>query len=84
VTEILHPVSENIDENSPLAEAVHKIVMWQTLSLLVTREGEPMGIRRPSDLFAEVSNQTDGMNRREERFVGRRLLPSVIAVPESS
>ena len=57
VTDIMHPVAESIDENAPLTVAIHKIVMCQTLSLLVTREEEVVGILRLSDLFAEISNR---------------------------
>lgn len=54
VTEIMHPVIENIDEEASLNEAVHKIVMWQTLSILVTRDDRTTGLLRLSDLFEEI------------------------------
>jgi len=56
-TDVMHPVSESIDENAPLAEAIHKIVLWQTLSVLVTRRSEVVGILRLSDLFTAVSGK---------------------------
>jgi hypothetical protein len=49
------PVTESIDENALLTEAIHRIVLWQTLSILVTRGGEVVGILRLSDLFDEIS-----------------------------
>jgi len=55
VADVMRPVTESIDENAPLTEAIHALVMWQTLSLLVTRGGEAVGILRLSDLFAELS-----------------------------
>ena len=55
VRDVMHPVSESIDENAPLTEAIHKIVIWQTLSILVTRQSEVVGILRLSDLFTAVS-----------------------------
>jgi len=55
VKDIMHPVEENIDEKATLMEGLHKIIMWQTLSLLVTRQGEVVGILRLSDLFDEMS-----------------------------
>jgi CBS domain-containing protein len=58
--DVMHPVSESIDENAPLAEAIHKIVLWQTLSILVTRRGEVVGILRLSDLFTAVSARIKG------------------------
>jgi len=57
VKDIMHPVTESIDEDAPLNEAVHKIVMYQTLSLLVTRGKKVVGILRLSDLFNEIGQQ---------------------------
>lgn len=57
VKEVMRPVTENIDEEAPLSEAVHKIVMYQTLSLLVSRGNKVVGILRLSDLFAEISQK---------------------------
>ena len=54
IKEGLHPVTENIDENAPLSEAIHKFVMWQTLSLLVTHGDEIVGLLRLSDLYTEM------------------------------
>ena len=54
VTEIMHPVKEQIDEDAPMSEAVHKIVMWQTLSILVTHKNKTTGLLRLSDLFQEI------------------------------
>jgi len=56
IKQVMKPVKENIDENSTLAEAVHQMVMWQTLSILVTKDNHVVGILRLSDLFAEVSD----------------------------
>jgi hypothetical protein len=55
VREVMKPVTENIGENSTLAEAIHHIIMLQVLSLTVTRGEEVVGILRLSDLFDEVS-----------------------------
>ncbi|MDP8205113.1 MAG: CBS domain-containing protein [Candidatus Electryonea clarkiae] len=54
--QVMKPVEESIDENSTLAEAVHQMVMWQTLSILVKREDQVVGILRLSDLFTEISD----------------------------
>lgn len=56
IKQVMKPVNESIDENCTLAEAVHRMVMWQTLSLLVTNNGLVVGILRLSDLFTEVSD----------------------------
>ena len=55
VRDIMHPITESIDEDSPLAEAIHRIVMWQTMRILVTRAGEAVGILRLADLYGEVA-----------------------------
>jgi predicted transcriptional regulator len=55
VREVMHPITEHIDEDASLVEAIHKIVMWQTLSLLVTRGDRIVGILRLSDLYEEVA-----------------------------
>ena len=54
VKDIMHDVTEHIEEDAPIAEAIHKIIMWQTLSLLVTRKNEIVGIIRLSDIYKEI------------------------------
>ncbi|NIS15963.1 MAG: CBS domain-containing protein [Aliifodinibius sp.] len=55
VKEVCHPISENIDEDAPLSEAIHKFVMWQSLSIPVTRGNDIVGLIRLSDLYSEMS-----------------------------
>ena len=55
VKQIMHPVTENIDEDASLREALHKIVMWQSLSVLVTKGKQVVGILRLSDLFEYIA-----------------------------
>jgi len=55
IKDAMRPVTENIDENASMTEAIHRIVMLQTLSLLVTRESKVVGILRLSDLFDELA-----------------------------
>ena len=56
VKEVMHPATESISEDAPLSEAVHKLVMYQTLSLLVTRGDKVVGILRLSDLFSVIAH----------------------------
>lgn len=56
VSEVMHPAVESIDEEAPLSEAIHKLVMYQTLSILVTRRNTVIGILRLSDLFTAITN----------------------------
>jgi CBS domain-containing protein len=55
VREVMRPVEDNIDEDAPLNQAIHKLVLSQTLSVLVTRGAEVVGLIRLSDLFDEVA-----------------------------
>lgn len=54
VKNIMNPVSESIDENATLTEAMHQIIMLQCLSLLVKRGSNIVGILRLSDIYNEV------------------------------
>lgn len=47
----------SIDESASLADAAAAFVERQTLSLLVTRGGQTVGILRLSDLFDELARQ---------------------------
>ncbi|MFH1862335.1 MAG: CBS domain-containing protein [bacterium] len=55
VKDIMHSVEESISEEAPFSEAIHKIIMYQTLSLLVTRKDKVVGILRLSDLFTYIT-----------------------------
>lgn len=56
VQQIMHPVTEHIDEETALCEAIHQIVLKQTLSILVTRNSVPVGLIRLSDMCDEAIN----------------------------
>lgn len=66
VKDAMRKVDENIDENASLMEAIHCLVMWQTLSTLVTRNGQVVGILRLTDLFAAVSEYVRGSVRQAD------------------
>jgi CBS domain-containing protein len=53
--DVMRPMTEQVDINDTINEAIHKIIMWQILSVLVTKAGKVVGILRLSDLFDEVS-----------------------------
>ena len=55
VRDFMSPVTERIDGGAMLTEAIHKIVACQTLSILVTEQGEVTGILRLSDLITEIA-----------------------------
>jgi predicted transcriptional regulator len=54
--DVMHPMTEHVDINDTINEAIHKIIMWQILSCLVTKSGKVVGILRLVDLFDEVSS----------------------------
>jgi CBS domain-containing protein len=54
VKNVMSPVSESIDENASITEAIHQIIVLQLLSLLVKSGSNIVGIVRLSDLFHEV------------------------------
>jgi CBS domain-containing protein len=53
--DVMRPMTEQVDVNDTINEAIHKIIMWQILSVLVTKGEKVVGILRLSDLFDEVS-----------------------------
>ncbi|MCF7809925.1 CBS domain-containing protein [bacterium] len=63
IKQVMKPVTESIDENCSLAETIHKIVMLQTLSILVTRNDQVVGILRLSDLFTKVTDLVKSANQ---------------------
>jgi hypothetical protein len=54
VADVMHPVAESIDEGAPLSEGIHQLVIGQTLSILVRRNGRITGLLRLSDLFDAI------------------------------
>lgn len=60
VRDVMRPVTESIPDDATLTEALHNIIVHQSLSLLVTRGPEVVGILRLSDLFAAVTEQIRG------------------------
>jgi len=57
VKDVMRPVTQSIDENASLREAIHRIVVWQTLSILVTRGTDVVGLLRLSDLSDAITAQ---------------------------
>jgi CBS domain-containing protein len=56
VGQVMKPVEASIEESRSLTEAIHLLLVWHTLSLLVTRDGQVVGILRLSDLFREIAS----------------------------
>ena len=58
VKDIMYAPSEGeyVDENASLREAIHQFVMGHHQSLLITRNGDIVGVLRLTDVFKEVIN----------------------------
>ena len=56
IGQVMKPIEVSIDQNQPLTEAVHLLVMWQTNSLLVTHDDDVVGILRMSDVFMNLAD----------------------------
>ena len=57
VKNVMQPVTDSIDENATMGEAIYKIVALQSLSILVTRGEEIVGLLRLSDLCQEIAEE---------------------------
>ncbi len=54
--EIMHHIEESIDEEESLIDAIHKIIMYHSLSIMVSKNGVITGILRLSDIFNELAS----------------------------
>ena len=63
LSDIIQPPSEGeyIDENATLGQATHQMIVYPYHSLLVTRDGEVVGILRLSDVFEKVCDIIKGV-----------------------
>jgi len=55
VAEVMHPLEEHVDVDAPIGEVIHKLLMYSALSLVVTADGQPVGMVRLADLFTVVA-----------------------------
>ena len=69
VHQVMHPIREHIDVGASVGEVIHRMVAWQTLSLLVTDRDRPVGLVRLSDLcdavMAEMRRTSSGNGSEE-------------------
>lgn len=56
VRDVMRPVEDSISAQAPLSQAIHRMVLGQSLSLLVTRGAHVVGLIRLSDLFEAVAD----------------------------
>jgi CBS domain-containing protein len=55
VKDVMHPVSESIDKDATLADAMHRILIYNTLSMLVKEGARIIGIIRLSDIYIHIA-----------------------------
>ncbi|MBF0430889.1 MAG: CBS domain-containing protein [Fibrobacteria bacterium] len=55
VHEVMDPINKNINADASIFDAIHKIIMWNMLSIPVTRNHEVVGIIRQADIYKEIS-----------------------------
>jgi CBS domain-containing protein len=65
VKDVMQPLTETIDEKASLGEAISKIVAWQTLSIMVTRGTEIVGLLRLSDVCQEIAERMKSLKEQE-------------------
>lgn len=69
VRKVMHPVREHIHIDASIRDVIHRMVEWQTLSVLVTEKDRPVGLVRLSDLcdavVAEMCQAASGNGREE-------------------
>lgn len=56
VRDAMIPIEGGINENAPLTDAIHMLVMTHDYSTPVTRDGDVIGILRLADVFEEVAD----------------------------
>jgi len=66
VRSVMHPFKEHIDVDAPICEVIHQIVVWQTLSVLVTRQDRPVGLVRLTDLWEVVMGYMKNITTRSD------------------
>ncbi len=57
VKHLMRPIKLSISEDAPITEAIHKMIMWQAMRVLVTRNDKVIGVLRLADLFNEAANR---------------------------
>jgi CBS domain-containing protein len=55
VKDVMHPATVRVDVDAPIGEAIHKLVISHTLSLLVTSQDRVVGVIRLADVFHIIS-----------------------------
>lgn len=54
IKDVMDPITARISYDAPLVEAIHKLISYQVLALLVRKEDDIIGIIRLSDIYGEI------------------------------
>jgi len=65
VKNVMHPVTESIQEDASISEAVHDIIIHQSLSIIVLRGKQPVGILRLGDVYTYLASAIKECAKRE-------------------
>jgi CBS domain-containing protein len=66
VRSVMRPVGHSLDLETPLTEAIHKMVLWQAVRVLVTQQGTVIGLLRLTDLFEEFAAHLKAVKQEEQ------------------
>ncbi|OGQ93114.1 MAG: hypothetical protein A2284_05585 [Deltaproteobacteria bacterium RIFOXYA12_FULL_61_11] len=70
VSSVMHPIEDYLEHNASIAHGLHRLIMSQTLSLLVKDGSTVVGLFRLAELFTELTAQvrhTKSAKLEEER-----------------
>lgn len=59
VASLMQPISESIAGEASISEAIHKILISQSMRLLVTENEQVVGVLRLADLVADVARRIE-------------------------
>ncbi len=71
VRDVMRPVENSIGAQAPLTQAIHRMVLAQSLSLLVTRGADVVGLIRLSDVFEAVADYMRDLSAGGRRGKGK-------------
>jgi CBS domain containing-hemolysin-like protein len=54
---VMIPIRDHVDVDTPVGDVIHKMLEWQTMSILVTKDNQPVGLVRLSDVSDVIMKQ---------------------------
>lgn len=55
VADVMVPIKEHVKIDDPIGEVLHMLITHNNLSLIVTDDGQPVGVVRLSDVFSVIT-----------------------------